>query len=466
MNAEMVAALRASLGSDGVSTAPEDLAAYAYDGTWSEQAPAVVSHPRTTQHVVDVLRLAQQYRVPVVPRGAGTGLAGGALPVPGAICLNLARMNRIIEISPQDTLAVVQPGVVTRDLQVAVERVSLFYPPDPASVYQCTIGGNVATNAGGPRCLKYGVTGDYVLGLEVVLPGGQVLRLGGRTMKNVTGYDLARLFVGSEGTLGVVTEITLRLIPLPAAQLTALATFPRLSDACLAVGNILAAGITPLVAELMDQTAARAVEEFKHLGLPTDVEALLLVAVDGEACAVLDGIARVADTLRSSGAREVRQAATAEESEALWEARRNVAPALARLARDRLGEDIVVPRSRIPEMVARIGEIGRKYELTIALLGHVGDGNLHPSILCDRRDAGQMARVEQAASELLLASVALGGTLTGEHGIGVFKRDHVVAALDANALAAMARVRAAFDPYGIMNPGKKLPALSIRGNTQ
>ncbi len=460
MNANIIRRLRASLGADGVSAAPEDLAAYAYDGTWSDQPPALVAHPRTTEQVAEILRVAQEQRIPVVPRGAGTGLSGGALPVPGAICLNLARMNRILEISHSDTLAVVQPGVVTRDLQLAVERLGLFYPPDPASIYQCTIGGNVSTNAGGPRCLKYGVTGDYVLGLEVVLPGGEVLRLGGRTMKNVAGYDLTRLFVGSEGTLGVVTEVTLRLIPLPAAQLTALATFPRLTDACLAVGNILRAGITPLVAELMDQTATRAVENFKHLGLPTDVEALLLVAVDGDACAVQDEIAKVADVLRASGARDVHQATTAEESEALWEARRNLAPALARQARNRLGEDITVPRSRIPDMVARIGEVGRKYDLVIALHGHVGDGNLHPGILCDRRDAAQMAHVEQAAGELLRAAVELGGTLTGEHGIGVFKREYIAAALDANALAAMARVKAVFDPLGIMNPGKKLPPLS------
>jgi glycolate oxidase len=457
MNAEVVARLRASLGPDGVSDAPEDLAAYAYDGTWSDQPPALVTHPRTTEQVVEILRVAQERRIPVVPRGAGTGLSGGALPMPGAICLNLARMNRILEISRPDSLAVAQPGVVTRDLQQAVERLGLFYPPDPASLYQCTIGGNVATNAGGPRCLKYGVTGDYVLGMTVVLPGGEVLRLGGRTMKNVAGYDLARLFVGSEGTLGVVTEITLRLIPLPAAQLTALAAFPRLSDACHAVGAILATGVTPLVAELMDRTATKAVEDFKHLGLPTDVEALLLVAVDGDEAAALGEIARVAEALRASGAREVRQASTAEDSEALWEARRNLAPALARQARNRLGEDIAVPRSQIPEMVARIGEIGRKYDLIIALHGHVGDGNLHPGFLCDRRDAEQMARVEKAAGELLAAAVELGGTLTGEHGIGVFKRQYITRALDANALAAMARIKAVFDPYGIMNPGKKLP---------
>lgn len=453
----VLAELRAALGEQQVSTAAEDLAAYAYDGTWLDQRPDVVVHPQTTAQVAAVLRIADAARVPVVPRGSGTGLAGGALPVAGSICLNLARMNRILEISAADTLAVVQPGVLTYDLQKAVEKVGLFYPPDPASVYQCTIGGNVATNAGGPRCLKYGVTGDYVLGLEVVLPGGHVLRLGGRTLKDVAGYDLKRLFIGSEGTLGVVTEVTLRLIPKLAAQLTALAAFPRLIDACQAVGNILQAGIIPLVTELMDGPTIRAVEAFKHLGLPTDVEALLLVAVDGNEAAVQREIAIVADVLQRSGAREVRQAASAEESESLWEARRSVSPAIARLARNKLGEDVTVPRSKVAAMVARLHEIGRANELDVVVYGHIGDGNLHPTLLCDRRDPAIMRRVEKAAGELLMAAVELGGTLSGEHGIGVFKRDYVRAALDPDALAWMARVKALFDPHGIMNPGKKLP---------
>jgi len=395
--------------------------------------------------------------VPVVPRGAATGLAGGALPVAGGICLNMARMNRILDISIPDTLAVVQPGVITLDLQKAVEKYGFFYPPDPASVYQCTIGGNVATNAGGPRCLKYGVTGDYVLGLEVVVPGGHVLRLGGRTIKNVSGYNLKELFIGSEGTLGVVTEITVRLIPKPAAQMTALAAFPRLADACQAVGNILQAGVVPLVTELMDHATIRAVEDFKHLGLPTDVEALLLVAVDGDADTVVREIAEVAAILQQSGAREVRQAHSAQESEALWEGRRNLSPAIQRLARNKLGEDITVPRSRIPEMVARLGDISRANDLPIIVYGHIGDGNLHPTILCDRRDAAIMHRVEKAAADVLAAAVALGGTLSGEHGIGIFKREHMTLGVDANALAYMAGVKALFDPNGILNPGKKLP---------
>ncbi len=456
MNAKIITELREAIGSERVSIAPEDLVAYAYDGTWAEARPDLVAHPESTGHVSAILRIAQENRVPVVPRGSGTGLAGGSLPVGGSICLNLARMVRIIEISAPDTLAVVQPGVITYDLQKEVERFGLFYPPDPASVYQCSIGGNVATNAGGPRCLKYGVTGDYVLGLEVVLAGGQVLRLGGRTIKDVAGYNLRQIFVGSEGTLGVVTEITVRLIPKPAAQRTALAAFPRLADACLAVGNILQAGIVPLVTELMDQGTTRAVEEFKKLNLPTDVEALLLVAVDGDEDSVRREIDLVAGTLRKSGARELRHAQSAQESEALWEARRSISPAIARLARNKLGEDITVPRSKIPEMVARLRQIGENNELGLVVYGHIGDGNLHPTILCDRRDAAMMKRVEKAAGEILEASIDLGGTLTGEHGIGIFKRHHVPLGINAGALHWMREVKRLFDPLGIMNPGKKL----------
>jgi glycolate oxidase len=442
-----------------VSTAPEDLAVYAYDGTWAEVRPDVVIHPQTTEQVAAVLRIADERRIPVVPRGAATGLAGAAVPVEGSICLNMARMSRILEISTADTLAVVQPGVVTYDLQAAVEKYGLFYPPDPASVYQCTMGGNVATNAGGPRCLKYGVTADYVLGLTVVLPGGYVMRTGGRTIKDVAGYNLTQLFVGSEGTLGVVTEITVRLIPTPAAQLTALAAFSKLADACQAVGNILQAGVVPLVAEIMDQGTTRAVEDFKHLGLPTDVGALLLVAVDGDADLIQKEIVVVADILRKSGAREVRQAQTADESESLWEARRSVSPAIARLARNKLGEDISVPRSKIPAMAVRLQEIARANDVRMVVYGHIGDGNLHPTVLFDRRDGAQMKRVEKAAGEILDAAVALGGTLTGEHGIGIFKRDHVIAGLDPVKLAWMIAIKKLFDPHNIMNPGKKLPLM-------
>jgi len=457
MDPKIVSELRDAVGKSRVSHSPEDLVSYAYDGTWAESSPDLVVHPATTADVASTLAIAERYRVPVVPRGSGTGLAGGAVPVEGSICLNMARMNRVLEISAADTLAVAQPGVVTFDLQSAVEKVGLFYPPDPASLHQCSIGGNVATNAGGPRCLKYGVTGDYVLGLEVVLSGGRILRLGGRTIKDVAGYNLKQLFVGSEGTLGVVTEVTVRLIPRPATQRTALAAFPQLADACAAVGNLLRAGIVPLVTELMDQGTTRAVEEFKKLGLPTDVEGLLLVAVDGAEEAVTREIALVAELLRQSGARDLRHARSAEESEGLWEARRSVSPAIARLARNKLGEDITVPRSQIPQMVARLQEIALANDLEIVVYGHIGDGNLHPTILCDRRDPAMMKRVEKAAGQILEASVALGGTLTGEHGIGIFKLHHVPAGLNPATLNCMKGIKSLLDPHSIMNPGKKFP---------
>jgi len=454
--------LRAAIGVERVSTDPAELTVYAYDGAWAEARPAVVLHPVETQHVAAILRIADRERIPVVPRGAATGLAGGAVPIEGGWCLNLARMNRLLDISVADSVAVVQPGVVTATLQTEVEKRGLFYPPDPASLHMCTIGGNVSTNAGGPRCLKYGVTADYVLGLEVVLPGGRVLRTGRRTIKDVAGYNLKQLFAGSEGTLGVITEITLRLIPRPAAQLTALAAFPKLSAACEAVGQILASGIVPLVTELMDQSVVRAVDQFQRsrsieARLPLDAGALLLVAVDGDRDQVERDIDAIASALLTSGASEVRRAKDAAEAEALWEARRSVNPALIRLAHDRLGEDIVVPRGRIPHMAQAIQQIARRHDLTIAVFGHIGDGNLHPTILCDRRDAAMLKRVQAAANAIFDAALELGGSITGEHGVGLVKIDHARHALDPVALEAMRSIKRVFDPNNIMNPGKKLP---------
>lgn len=458
--------LRAAIGAERVSTNPADLIAYSYDGAWAEAQPAVVLHPDSTQHVADILRIADRERIPVAPRGAATGLAGGAIPIEGGWCLNLARMNRILSLSAADSLAIVQPGVVTSALQKEAEKIGLFYPPDPASLHMCTLGGNVSTNAGGPRCLKYGVTADYVLALEVVLPGGRVMRTGHRTLKDVAGYNLTQLFVGSEGTLGVVTEIALRLIPRPAAQATALAVFPRLADACEAVGRILASGIVPLVTELMDQEVVRAIDAFHRsrasgMSLPLDAEAVLLVAVDGDRDQVERDVDAIAGALKASGASEVRRARDAAEAESLWEARRSVSPALIRLAHDKLGEDIVVPRGSIPDMVARIKAIGREYDLPIAVYGHIGDGNLHPTILCDRRDAEMLHRVEAAASAIFDAAIELSGSITGEHGVGLMKVDHVRRGLDPAALEMMLALKRLFDPNGILNPGKKLPVQDL-----
>ena len=453
--------LRAAIGREAVAADPATLTAYAYDGTWAEQRPAVVLHPTTTEQVSAVLRVADRERIPIVPRGAATGLAGGAVPIEGSICLNLARMNRILSISAPDSIVITQPGVITAALQKAVEAQGLFYPPDPASLHMCTIGGNVSTNAGGPRCLKYGVTADYVLGLEVVLPGGKVMRTGGRTIKNVSGYNLTQLIVGSEGTLGVVTEMILQLIPKPIAQATALAAFAKLPDACEAVGKILSCGITPLVTEIMDHDVMRAIDDLiRSRGqTPTfslEADALLLVAVDGDKGAIENDIEVIADVLQKSGATSVQRARSNEEAEALWEIRRSVSPAVIRLGNSRYGEDIVVPRGQIPQMVDLVKQIAKKYDLTIAVFGHIGDGNLHPNIICDRRDAEMMKRVEAASHAIFDAAIELGGAISGEHGIGLLKTGYVPKSVDPIALEMMRQVKKLFDPNNIMNPGKKI----------
>jgi glycolate oxidase len=460
-NAKVLNELRAAIGAEAVATDPATLTAYAYDGTWAEQRPAVVLHPLTTQQVGDILRIADRERIPIVPRGAATGLAGGSVPSEGSWCVNLARMNRLLSISPQNSIVITQPGVITATLQKAVEAQGLFYPPDPASLHMCTIGGNVSTNAGGPRCLKYGVTADYVLGLEVVLPSGKVMRTGGRTIKNVAGYNLKQLFVGSEGTLGVITEITLRLIPKPQAQSTALAAFAKLSDACDAVGKILSSGFTPLVTEIMDHDVIRAVDAFQRsrnvdAHLPLEADAMLLVAVDGDRDQVERDIEFIAELLRQSGATHVQRAHTSEEAEALWEARRSVSPAIIRLGNARFGEDIVVPRGHIPQMVELIKQIARQYELLIVVYGHIGDGNLHPNIICDRRDADMMKRVEAAAHAIFDAAIELGGAISGEHGIGLLKTGYMPKSVDPIALEMMQAIKRLIDPNNIMNPGKKV----------
>ncbi|MDO8674041.1 MAG: FAD-linked oxidase C-terminal domain-containing protein [Dehalococcoidia bacterium] len=453
--------LEAILSPARVLTDPEDLIVYSYDGTWTENRPEAVVSALTSAEVSQVLALANALKMPVVPRGAGSGLAGGSVPANGGIVLNLASMDRILVVDTANMVAVVQPGVVNARLQAEVERRGLFYPPDPASFAQSTIGGNVATSASGPRCLKYGGTKDFVLGLEVVLASGEIIRTGGKMIKNVTGYNLTQLFVGSEGTLGVITEVTLRVIPLPKASATAMAVFPRLDDASLAVERILAAGIIPLALEMMDRGAVRCVEEYLHIGLPVDLEAVLLVEVDGEERVVSQQVEQVAEICSGAGATQVKRTAEAAESDRLWRARRAVGPALSRARPNKLGEDISVPRSAIPEMVRRIGLIAVRHELQIPLFGHIGDGNLHPNILCDLRDGEEMRRVKGAAEEIFAAAVELGGTLSGEHGIGLLKRDFLALDLSPAAIAVMKRIKSALDPHGILNPGKVFPPASL-----
>lgn len=450
--------LEQALGTDRVLTSMVDRIAYSFDGTFEQHLPDAVVLPETNEDVVSAVRIAAAYGVPVFPRGMGSGLAGGSIPTRGGLVISLTRMNRILELDRENMTVLVQAGIVTADLQDEMERMGLFYPPDPSSNKQSTIGGNVACNAGGPRCLKYGVTGDYVLGLTVVLADGQILRAGGKTIKNATGYDLARLFVGSEGTLGIITEVLLRLLAKPDYVRTAQVHFPTLADAGRAVQAVLAQGLLPATLELLDETAIACVEEAMHLGLPLDVEALLLIECDGfDKEAVGRELEAVVEVCRGAGASRAIVAQDERERAELWRARRSVSPALARRAPNKLGEDITVPRSAIPEAVRLIKDVSKRYGLPIVIFGHAGDGNLHPNILFDRRVPEQWAKVEQMAKEIFEVALALGGTLSGEHGVGTFKLPYVRQALGEVAIAVHRQIKQALDPQGILNPGKVIP---------
>ena len=448
--------LRGIVGEAHVLTSPEDLICYSYDGTFAEERPDAVVSPASTEEVSAILRTAHREGIPIVPRGMASGLAAGTVPFGGGLVLNLTRLNRIVEIDRENMTATAEAGVITADLAAAAETEGLFYPPDPASIRQSTLGGNVACNSGGPRCLKYGVTADYVMALEAVLADGRVLRTGNKCIKNVTGYDLVHLLTGSEGTLAVITEVTVRLIPIPQAKRTALAIFADIEEASTAVNAILLAGVLPATLEIVDETAIRCVEAYLHMGLDCTAEAMLIVETDGDPESAGREIEAAAEVCRQHGAREVTVARDAAESEALWKARRSVSPSLGRVRPNKLGEDIVVPRSAIPEMVVRIKKTALKHDLPIVIFGHAGDGNLHPNILFDKRDEQEWERVEAAVGDLFAGAVELGGTLSGEHGVGMLKRPYLEMALGPLAVEVMQAIKGALDPKGILNPGKVL----------
>ncbi|MCL5045265.1 MAG: FAD-binding protein [Actinobacteria bacterium] len=420
---KVVSRLKDIVGGDRVVTSVEELVVYGYDATLPEYLPDVIVFPDTAQQVSEILKFANQEKIPVYPRGAGTNLSGGSVPLRGGIVLVLAKMNRILEVNQENLYAVVEPGVVNADFQAHLQPMGLFYPPDPASMNVCTLGGNVAEGSGGPRCLKYGVTRDYILGLEVVLPTGEIIRTGGVTVKNSTGYDLTRLFVGSEGTLGVVTKITCRLLPIFEDKKTMLAVFSDIGEASATVGAIISAGIIPLTLELMDNILINCSEDFVGAGLPRDAEAILLIEVDGFREALDRQVKQIISICNEHGAREVRQATTPEEVNKLWLARRTVIGAVARVRPSYSLQDITVPRSKLPTIVRRIGEISKKYDLPIGVLAHAGDGNLHPLVLFDKRNDEEHDRVLRAEQEICRAALDLGGTLSGEHGIGLSKKD-------------------------------------------
>jgi glycolate oxidase len=448
------------VGRDHVTTAQEDILCYAYDATNRSYRPDAVVFPENTNEVSAIMRIADASRVPVVPRGAGTGMSGGALAVAGGLVMVMTRLNRILSIDEDNLIAVAEPGVITGHFQETVEQKGLFYPPDPSSASSSTLGGNVAECAGGPRAVKYGVTRDYVLGLEAVLPTGDVIRTGVQTVKGVVGYDTTRLIVGSEGTLAIITKIILRLLPLPEAVRTVRAVFARIHDAAKAVVALVRSGVIPRSVEYMDQSALRCVEAYVHMGLPVDAGAMLLIEVDGSAGAVAVSVEHAASLCRQHHASDVKVAESDHEAAGLWQARKAISPALFRLGPDKINEDIVVPRSRIPDMAEWIDELRRKTGLQIVSFGHAGDGNIHFNIMLDRTDATTSKKAEAAVEEVFRQTVAFGGTISGEHGVGVTKAPYLSLELGTEEIALMKRIKKAFDPNGILNPGKIFPPLA------
>jgi glycolate oxidase len=452
---EIIGKLEKITGKDGILSSKEDLNAYSYDGTTNwVHLPEVVLLPTTTEQVSQVLKLANENKIPVTARGGGTNSSGGSIPVKGGIVLCTTRMNRILEINKGNLHAIVEPGVILQDFNLALARERLFYPPDPQSFVACTMGGTVAENAGGPLGVKYGVTKQYLLGMEVVLASGDVVKLGGLTVKNRTGYELGTLFCGSEGTLGVITKITVKLIPLPAAQQSMLAVFDNTGAAGEAVSGILASGIVPAKIEFLDNWFLRRIEELNPMGLPVEAGALLLLQADGNAAAVEDETRRILEICRNCGARETRAARDNAEADMFWKARRAGFGAVYSSAPTILSEDVTVPRDKMAQFMNRLGEISRKYDVPVRLLGHAGDGNLHPTIPTDIKDSDHYTRANKVMDEIFETALALGGVLSGEHGIGLEKQRFIRKALDPLALEMMKKIKAMLDPNGILNPGK------------
>ena len=445
------------VGSDNCTTRPEDLHCYSYDGTAKPHLPDLVVFCENSTQVSEIMQLANRFAIPVIPRGAGTGMTGGIVPLHGGIVLPMTRMNRIIEIDVANQIAIVEPGVITGDLQQAVKQHSLFYPPDPASLKYCSIGGNAAECAGGPSAVKYGVTKDYIIGLEVVLASGDVITTGARTEKSVTGYDLTRVFIGSEGTLGIITKLILRLLPLPPYKQTFLLTSTSLERTTEMVAEILNAHIKPCTLEYMDKTAIGVVSGFMADPPPPDTEALLIVEIDGEQPVVQEQVSRLLELLANKPEFSLRQATNAEEIDEIWQARRAISPSVLKLRPNKISEDVAVPRSRIPELVSFTEKLGEELGLLILTFGHAGDGNIHVNIMLDRSIPGESERGNDAKAKLFEKAIALGGTLSGEHGIGFSKAPYMGLEFNEASLSLMKRVKQLFDPKNILNPGKIFP---------
>jgi glycolate oxidase len=442
------------VGNENVSTAQADRICYSYDATQQKFLPDVVVYPADAREISLVLKMANAEKIPVLPRGAGSGFTGGSLPVKGGIVLVTSRLDKILRIDEDNLVAEVEPGVVTEQFQQAVEKVGLFYPPDPASLKFSTLGGNVAECAGGPRCVKYGVTKDYILGLEVITPQGDIIRTGGQTMKGVVGYDLTKLMVGSEGTLGVITRIIIKLLPLPEAKKTMLVIFDSIDGAAKAVSAIIRGKIIPTTLEFMDSATLECVRKATGLTLPEAARAVLIIEVDGDRELIERQAARIGEIVAPLGVLETRIAANAAESEDIWKVRRSVSPSLRKVNPDKFNEDICVPRSRVPDMIRAVEAIAGRYGIPIVNFGHAGDGNIHVNVMIDRSAPGEMEKAEKAIEEIFAETLRLGGTMSGEHGIGITKAPYIPMELDPAAVAYMKTIKRALDPNNILNPGK------------
>jgi glycolate dehydrogenase FAD-linked subunit len=454
MNNEVVEQLVELVGQKNVSTETTDKITHSYDATQEQYLPDVVVYAHSTQEVSQVVKLANRLKVPILPRGAGSGFTGGTLPTHGGIVLVLSQMDKILDIDTENLTAEVEPGVVTAELQRLVEKKGLFYPPDPASKEFSTLGGNVAECAGGPRCVKYGVTKDYILGLEVVTPTGDIIRTGGKTLKNVVGYDLTKLFVGSEGTLGIVTQITLKLIPKPAAKKTMLVQFETIDDAAQSVSAIIGAKIIPTTLEFLDAATIGCIRGKSDIPLSENCQAILIIEVDGDQL-VLDAQAeQILSVIKPFNILDTRTATTDEESEEIWKVRRIVSPSLRQVNPDKFNEDIVVPRSKVPDMIRALESISNQYNVPIVNFGHAGDGNIHVNVMVDLKEEGMEDKVATVMEEIFKAAVNLKGSISGEHGIGTSKAKYMSMELNKETIEYMQRIKNALDPLNILNPGK------------
>ncbi len=455
MNPSVKEKIRNIVGARNFSDSPEDKITYSYDATPElSQIPELIVFPQDEEQISQIVTLANNEKFAVVPRGSGTGLSGGAVPVENSVVMVMTRWNRIIEIDSANLTALVEPGVITGVLQNEVEKRGLFYPPDPGSLNVCTIGGNVANNAGGLRGLKYGVTKNYVLGVEMVLPSGELLKTGGKNMKDVAGYNLRDFIVGSEGTLGIITKILLKLIPRPSDSVTLLAYFDKLNDAVRSVAGIISAHITPSMMEFLDNTTINCIEEYTHIGLPVNSEAVLLIEVDGRGSIVQEDAEVIKQILKNNNCSFVKSAKDKNESESLKTARRSAFSALARKRPTAILEDATVPRSELPVMIEKVNEAAARYDVIFGNFGHAGDGNIHPTCLTDERDKDEITRAHRAFEFIFNEAIKLGGTITGEHGTGLSKKQFLESVAGLPGIEMMKKIKASIDENNILNPGK------------